>query len=224
MPACAVRLACAAARLTASPDSGNNVSPICLERWYAQSGIDQRASWEASRSGRSHQWMTNENHQRRGNRPLKACVKQRPRKKRKTRARWGTICLRGPIVSKSAPKAPMEKAQNRNKKGESSRPFLRARCNLSRSCPPKPAFWRRRMRERSRNARVKAFASGVVSHRGNTLSPALSRKRERECSSIVAAMEPAPSIRQETPPIFSETILAALRNSAAMALASAAGI
>ena len=62
--------------------------------------------------------MTNENHQKRANGPLKACAKRLLRKKRKTRARRGTISLRAPIASKNALKAPMEKAQKKNKKGE----------------------------------------------------------------------------------------------------------
>ena len=39
-------------------------------------------------------------------------------------------------------------------------------------------------------ARVRAFSSWGLSHCGNTLSPTLSRKRERECSSLVAATAP----------------------------------
>jgi hypothetical protein len=43
-------------------------------------------------------------------------------------------------------------------------------------------------------------------------------------SAYVAAIKPDLITVQETPPIFSETILAALRSSAAMVLASLAGI
>jgi hypothetical protein len=35
-------------------------------------------------------------------------------------------------------------------------------------------------------ARVRAFSSWGLSHCGNTLSPALSRKRERECTYLAA--------------------------------------
>ena len=69
--------------------------------------------------------MTNENHQKRANGPLKACAKQLPRKKRKTRARWGTTYLRALIVSKNALKAPTEEAQKKNRKGKSRGGFLR---------------------------------------------------------------------------------------------------
>jgi hypothetical protein len=68
--------------------------------------------------GRRFTWMTNENQQTRGNGPLKACAKRLLRKKRKSRARRGTICLRALSASKNALKAPMEKAQKKNKKGE----------------------------------------------------------------------------------------------------------
>jgi hypothetical protein len=38
-------------------------------------------------------------------------------------------------------------------------------------------------------ARVRAFSSRGLPHRGNTLSPALSRKRERERTSVGAAIK-----------------------------------
>ncbi len=51
--------------------------------------------------------------------------------------------------------------------------------------------------------------------------PAPKRARERTC---IVAIRPDLITVYEMPPIFSETVLAALRSSAAMALASAAGV
>ena len=65
--------------------------------------------------------MTNEKHQMRGNGPLKAYARRLPRKKRRPRARRGTIYLRAPIALKNALKAPTEKAQKKNKKSDAQR-------------------------------------------------------------------------------------------------------
>jgi 3-deoxy-D-arabino-heptulosonate 7-phosphate (DAHP) synthase len=59
-----------------------------------------------------------ENHQKRANGRLKACERRLLRKKRTTRARWGTIWLRALIASKNAQKVQTEKEQKKNKKGE----------------------------------------------------------------------------------------------------------
>src|ERR1700716_757763 len=86
---------------------------------YGLAGIDKEVFLENRiYQGRSIKWMTNENHQKRGNGPLKACARRLLRTKRKTRARRDTIWLRALIASKNALKAPMEGAHKKNRKGE----------------------------------------------------------------------------------------------------------
>src|SRR3954453_4074408 len=83
--------------------------------------------------GRAIKWIMNRNHQRRGNRPVKACAKRRPGKKQKTRAKRDTIWPKALIASKNALKAPMEKARKKNRKVELYSRFA-VRGPLARSC------------------------------------------------------------------------------------------
>jgi len=71
-----------------------------------------------SKLGSFIKWMTQENHQKRGNGLLKAYDRRLLRKKRKMKARRGTIYLRALIASKNGQKVLMEKVQYKNKKGE----------------------------------------------------------------------------------------------------------
>src|SRR3954454_3843681 len=68
--------------------------------------------------GRAIKWIMNRNHQRRGNRPVKACAKRRRATKQKTRAKRDTIWPKALIASKNALKAPMEKARKKNRRVE----------------------------------------------------------------------------------------------------------
>ena len=77
-----------------------------------------------------------------GDGPLKACARRLLRKKRKTRARRGTIWLRALIASKNALKAPMEEAHKKNRKGE-----LYSRPGAAFPCAPAAARLRNRHRE-----------------------------------------------------------------------------
>src|SRR3954462_9133955 len=89
--------------------------------------MPERADWKLYRDRQGGvpgdaclciKWTTNENHQKPGNRQLKACARRLPGKKRNTRAGRGTIWPGALIASKNALKAPMEKAHKKNRKGD----------------------------------------------------------------------------------------------------------
>src|SRR5437868_10924027 len=99
---------------------GGHEPQTALEQWPSETignfYRDRQASFpgEACIREGAFKWITNENHQKRGNRPLKACARRLPGKKRKTRARRGTIWPRALIASKNAPRVPMEEAHKKN--------------------------------------------------------------------------------------------------------------
>ena len=62
--------------------------------------------------------MTNENHQKQGNGPQNSCGKSTAKEEAKTESKTGHDLAKALIASKNSLKAPMEKAQKKNKKGE----------------------------------------------------------------------------------------------------------